>query len=132
MSKTLEQRAVACKGWRWMPGMRVANDDPETGDMRVVSVNGDEAVTWLPRWGGSVTTSTSAMLPDLTDAATLGCLRAMVLDAYRETHEYVTVTISVDESDSARVGIYVGAGESYHYRGKSLAEALVAALEGAP
>jgi hypothetical protein len=64
----LARRAVACKGFRWMPGMlttegmrvvvRCFNDDNEPDDD----------------------------IPDLTDPATLGCLLALVREAWVDLH----------------------------------------------
>ena len=50
----LAKRAVACKAWRWLPGMRAPDADG----------------------------SAYPFLPDLTDPATLGCLLAMVRKAW--------------------------------------------------
>lgn len=76
----LGRRAVACKGWRWMPGM-VAFDDP----LRIVeyidytvSVDG-ELIQWTD---ASEQISFSRFVPDLRDPATLGCLLAMVREAW--------------------------------------------------
>lgn len=63
----LARRAVACKDWRWLPGMaywwqgardRVADTEP--GDLR----------------------RDGSLLPDLTDGATRGCLLALVREAH--------------------------------------------------
>jgi len=64
MMEDLSRRAVACKGWRWMPGMR----DARTGE-RYETGDGFWIVN---KW------------PDLTDPATLGCLLALVRDAHRD------------------------------------------------
>lgn len=109
----LGQRAIACKRWRWVAGMlcrgerlRVTRDDP------------NPMVT-----DGSV--------PDLADAATLGCLMALVEEAY-------DFPVCAYNPRINRSGWLV---ESAHDSGQSLATsdikstraaALVAALKDAP
>ena len=102
--KDLARRAVACMNWRWMPGMLVMSD-PE----RVPRVIGSPV--WpselrarvtsevLGRWHGvgqycvdypdseHETMSGDDLpgtLPDLTDAGTLGCLLALVREAWTD------------------------------------------------
>ena len=73
----LGKRAVACEGWRWMPGMVMPNG------WRVVARSGDEVAVFNgqdTRWS-SVTDMVSAR-PDLSDPATLGCLLALVREAH--------------------------------------------------
>lgn len=60
----LAKRAVACKRWRWMPGM-LAIVGVER--QRVLS----DKLPAYPDW-----------LPDLNDPATLGCLEQLVCDAH--------------------------------------------------
>ena len=60
----LGRRAVACKGWRWLGGMKVLDS------FRVV-----ESV---------VPMMFPVDTPDLADPATLGCLRALVTEAYAD------------------------------------------------
>lgn len=110
---SLARRAVACKGWRWMPGMRT------TDGMRVIH----DPYRWpaVPRPLGD-------HLPDLTDPATLGCLLALVREAWDArwvctTPEYC----SEDGQDTWRVD-----GIEARAYGPTEAEALVAALEKAP
>lgn len=64
----LARRAVACKGWRWMPGMRWWTED-DLGRL-------DD---YQPEYMGRPHDA----LPDLTDPATLGCLLALVREAWR-------------------------------------------------
>jgi hypothetical protein len=66
----LAKRAVACKGWRWMPGMLTA-----TG-YRVCNSYG----TW-PHLQRGDTLRSGLHFPDLTDPATVGCLLALVREA---------------------------------------------------
>ena len=107
----LSRRAVACRGWRWMPGMRWWTDD-DRGRL-------DD---FQPEYMGRPTDA----LPDLTDPATLGCLLALVREAWVQ-----------DDLVAFRFGeqwcTEVTPQEGLHYvYGASEAEALVAALEGAP
>jgi hypothetical protein len=123
----LAKRAIACKNWIWMPGMRTQSG------LRVV-------VTWEAYNTASVLSdqiddarsegvSLAKELPELTDSATLGCLLALVREAWGMPTG-ITVTYSSDEGSwgvswsGATHGGWCG-------RGKTEAEALINALENA-
>ena len=80
----LAKRAVACKHWRWMPGMAVTAYGI-AGRVWMVS-NG-----WvtLPEEDGlgdnmEFRLDDGAATPDLRDPATMGCLLALVREAWGE------------------------------------------------
>lgn len=95
--KELAERVVACKHWRWMEGMkaahrwaegiRVVTCDGASPDPYIV-INDDEGVilATVDEYGimGGFPDADSAypFLPDLTDPATLGCLRHLAAKAY--------------------------------------------------
>lgn len=116
----LARRAVASKRWRWMPGMR------DTDGAIVVFVDGSWLVTtvYIDDRDGWSTGSRLARnaLPDLDDPATLGCLLALVREAWSEPGAYAR------ESSRGGWGVYMRSAPG----GGRLAEALVAALEAAP
>ena len=152
----LARRAVACRGWRWMPGMLVMSDPeavPRPVQMPVSApsalrarVNAAHLGTWYgvgeydvdaPDWEGEPCGGGDlpGTLPDLTDPATLGCLLALVREAWGvasvvylprdgAVREWRVVTYAhgADWLTPARL-----LGE-----GPTEAAALVAALEAAP
>lgn len=81
--ESLGKRAVACKHWRWMDGMTVHG----LPTYRVVSNNCDGHTY---RTDGYDSDSLRDCVPDLSDPATLGCLLALVREAWPdEWHEFM-------------------------------------------
>ena len=130
----LARRAVACPRWRWMERMQVLYDGT------VDYVRWVEADRWIgledlgvnvytggwrtpsSSWEPDESSDECPPLPDLDDAATKGCLLALV----REAHASLQSTEYVGDSDPVnpwRWGAFRGATEE---------AALVAALDGAP
>lgn len=116
----LGRRAVACKRWRWMPGMQYHTKRQTyrlTEDHFLVGVS-----------------LIADCLPDLRDAATRGCLLALVRESWGPT-----ASVSVNLSGFWAVGgatVLKGKGKGSSINlgiwKNSELEALVAALEVAP
>ena len=111
----LGKRAIACKCWRWMPGMSVNG---------MVVVDADESGLEVVRKGTVQDWPLEYAYPDLTDPATLGCLLALVREAYAPA-TWITTSASMT----------AGGVHGWRIKGLDLptqpteAEALVAALE---
>ena len=125
----LAERAVACKHWRWMPGMLVMDN------LRIHRVDSDgnaasyieksNYVAWIQRDG----------IPDLTDPATLGCLLALVRETWGVPQLFVESWIAIDTKRlrwSLQGHIDLRERMSGNRIYDTEAEALVAALEAAP
>lgn len=118
----LARRAVACKGWRWMPGMLVHNAD---GPVRIDGGDSDPFIYGRCQWSGErfQLSVRSGPCPDLTDPATVGCLLALVREAYR-------LRLWLASSRDGDMW-YVDAASGALAHGKTEGEALVTALEAA-
>ena len=113
----LAKRLVACKGWRWMPGMRAVGRSCFVAWFRVEEplrkLHGD--------WKDA--------LPDLTDPGTLGCLLALVREAWGDPD---AVVFPYKDKAGWECSSTPFVPSHFYGVGKSEAEALVAALEAAP
>ena len=124
----LARRAVACKRWRWMPGM-LSNKD-----LRVTRCDDDGYVVGYYENLSYIAECVPGTLPDLSDPATLGCLLALVREAWGPTAS-VSVNLSgfwavggacIQKGKSAGQTINLGIWKATEI------DALVSALEVAP
>ena len=117
---SLGKRAVACKGWRWMPGMLTSFNARHLGRHLWVD-QGSSVVVYADQNEGEV--------PDLTDPATMGCLLALVREAWGDPH----ASASWDYETNGQVVVACSRTSRWVFRDRQTeAEALVAALEAAP
>lgn len=137
--QNLARRAAACKHWRWMAGMALMGDTllgkSFTRGTRAIGTQRQhpmgvgivvDAINMDGERGGYVNA-----LPDLTDPATLGCLLALVREAWgspmlNTVQERGLGWIVADSLCCSMVA------NRKHFRGIEEAEALIAALEAAP
>jgi hypothetical protein len=125
----LAQRAVACPGWRWMPGMLTLHG------LRILRVEDDGSyVLAIPREWNQPILVEGEYLPDLTDPATVGCLLARVRSIWAQKKAYHGVpTVHVTECDGRwEFGYRYGEVLVSCYWADSEIEALVWALEAGP
>ena len=117
----LARRAVACDGWRWMHRMVDTEGITYLGVYDTVHLfAGCERESWRDTLDGT--------LPDLTDPATLGCVLALVREAWRDPHIDCASSLNIHRQRWYRVMTdddIIGSGRTER-------AALVEALEAAP
>lgn len=130
MSMELAKRAVACKGWRWMPGMRDMGGNVYLGQY----ANHHDRHGWCRFDRGQWIWGVDDFgLPDITDPATLGCLLHLVREAWDDECASVWIDYRTGMAQWMARGCHHGVwrpSDADGYYGD--AEALVAALEAAP
>lgn len=136
--QALARRAVACRHWRWMPGMLCIWPNGNSYRVgQVADVNGADSLPNYPSngWGDEYPDRTLGH-PDLDDPATLGCLLALVREAWGD--EWLACKGDYSPHGSTWV-VYSGKPHGRRFltqvagiRYPTEAEALIAALEAAP
>ena len=130
----LAKKAVRCKHWRWIPGMLAMHPNWRGYRVSHVGRTGMHGACRYASPMGGVSYAVAALplptssdvLPDLTDYATLGCLLALVREAWGEPTLHVWY--------SRQLGLWVVSanGQEIGVHETTEAAALVAALEAAP
>ncbi len=125
--EALARRAVACRGWRWIQGMLIADNGAGVrflweDDRYLHGMAAEADGLWMRM------NKDRERLPDLTDFATLGCLLALVRKAWWDP--YLVIRWSGHDWRAVRTDRSVSCWTVA--RGATEAEALVAALEAAP
>ena len=119
----LGQRAVACERWEWVPGMRYVTPQGAAGRwVMLPNWEGNDGRVFGPCREDEYHHSLHEdKVPDLTDAATLGCL----IDLVHRAYNYEAVT--TDGNTWWAVETPTGRWDDDNT--DSFAEALVCALE---
>ena len=132
----LAKRAIACKGWRWMPGMLVhATVDGDASQYRLDGADElykESCILVYEQRIYEDTDDVCDIFPDLSDPATLGCLLALVREARKAPGAYAKCDRPEDREPGLPWCVNFGDGSSMVGVFASEAEALVAALECAP
>jgi hypothetical protein len=124
----LAKRAVACSAWRWLPGMWIVDEVGGRGVvLDIVTQGGQPCVKFQnPAHTRQGQAPAAWCVPDLNDPATLGCLLALVREAWDDPFALV-------DYDRCNWGLFTRKHDCvWVCTADTEAEALVAALEAAP
>lgn len=140
----LAKRAVASKGWRWMPGMQCIWPNGNEWRAGQVTAATDDAGCPIGGnypcngWGDEYPDRTTG-LPDIDDPATLGCLMALVREAWGDGEALGIAAHAMPQIDRDGLVVkwHVWIDKNFMDSrvvgcGATEAEALVAALDAAP
>lgn len=136
--KALGRRALACKGWRWMPGMLAHHPNWRAGRVSHVGLTAVRVACRYPSPVGGTEWAVpplpiTDLLPDLSDPATLGCVLALVREAWGDSGASVFYDRSAGVWSWMADGFYHGVWRPSDVDGYDTeSEALVAVLEAAP
>lgn len=145
----LARRALACKKWKWLPGMlgwRTNHKGEQVRVRFVESVEDQELVdprvherkpskTLIVASGHAVADGwheVSTILPDLRDPATIGCLLALVREAWGDPGMSLECRIVAHYGKWEWTVLALDKPKIIPVYAWSEAEALVTALEAAP
>jgi hypothetical protein len=119
-TEALARRAVACKAWRWTPGMRGIRSfwHPSLGEhvtvqcrvessteIEIITISTTQELASSAHCTVSGWTRISDLLPDLSDPATVGCLLALVREVtgdptlYGEAEALIAALEVVNDAD---------------------------------
>jgi hypothetical protein len=120
----LGARALACRGWCWMPGMldvlgwRYSLMSDRVGKPTLGAMKHG--------WACMIAGVQSSRRPDLADPATLGCLLALVREAWGKPH------MTTKRNPALGWLMIEGHEDLFTTAADTEAEALICALENAP
>lgn len=113
----LSKRALACRGWKWLPGMSVVCPPKHYGSTGFfVRVDRDE---WI---------ASDTDMPNFYDGCTLGGMLSLVRQAWQDGIAHVSPVTTTGTTWC--VTVKIPTGHKWFY-GNTEAEALICALEGA-
>jgi len=124
---------VGCGRWKWLPGMLDTNGGRMVDPGKLLTVRkrvgGILGETWQLHCNpADYISGESEALPDITDPATLGCIRHIVVD--------VLGIVDWDLTQAGSAGWYFGfvtlGGDDFDFWGNTEAEPLLRALQAAP